>query len=153
MKLLTFFVTWFLTRYFKWLKNQKRVKIWSQEIYIFSETSTVYWLHYQIFESSKKSSLQIKLVPSSSFLWNTMLGSAVFLQYFIWRISSIDIKQLIYLIITKDQSAPPWSTCTFDRLINSFSVNFILTILFTTCKMGIRPWVIDFRFGRGISGR
>ena len=51
------------------------------------------------------------------------------------------------------QSAPPWSTCTFDRLINSFSVNFILTILFTTCKMGIRPWVIDFRFGRGISGR
>ena len=153
MKLLTFFVTWLLTRYFKWLKNQKRVKIWSQEIYIFSETSTVYWLHYQIFESSKKSSLQIKLVPSSSFLWNTMLGSAVFLQYFMWRISSIDIKQLIYLIITKDQSALPWSTCTFDRLINSFSVNFILTILFTTCKMGIRPWVIDFQFGRGISGR
>ena len=143
MKLLTFFVTWFLTRYFKWLKNQKRVKIWSQEIYIFSETSTVYWLHYQIFESSKKSSLQIKLVPSSSFLWNTMLGSAVFLQYFMWRISSIDIKQLIYLIITKDQSAPPWSTCTFDRLINSFSVTFILFYLLLV------RW--EFACDRGIS--
>ena len=41
-------------------------------------------------------------------------------------------------LIMKDQLAPPWFTYTFDKL--------------TICKMEICLWVIDFWFGRGISG-
>ena len=53
----------------------------------------------------------------------------------------------------KDQLALPLFTYTFDRLVNSFGVNLILTIFFTTCKIGIGVLVIGFWFGRGILGQ
>ena len=78
--------------------NQERVNIEIQEIHISSETSTVNSLFFQILESSNESSLQLKLVSYFSSLWNTVSGSTVFLLFFIWRISSNDVKQQIYLI-------------------------------------------------------
>ena len=74
-------------------EKQERVNLLSLETYILSKTFTVHSLYYQILESSKERSLQAKLVFYFLFLWNAVLGSAVFFLCFMWRISSNDIKQ------------------------------------------------------------
>ena len=47
-------------------------------------------------------------------------------------------------LTTNDQSASPSFTCTFDRLIKSFGVNLILTILFTYYFIHYLSYRIEF---------
>ena len=153
MKIFTFFETCCLTRYFKWERKGKHIK--SKDTYFQQDLHSAFTILSNIWIIERElTSGKISLVFYFLFLWNTVLGGAVFVLCFMWRICSNDIKtQLAPPWFTCTQLASPWLTYTYDRLMKSFGVNLILIILFTTCKMGIHLWVIDFWFGWWISGR
>ena len=150
----TFHALWdmlFVTWYFKWQRKSIKGKhIKSRDMYFQQDLNSTFTVlsNIQIIERELTSSkISVLLFISLKYgAWEHRFSPVLCGEFLlmIWN------NRFTSLII-QNQLASPWFIYTFDRLIKNFGVNLRLIMLFTTCKMGICLWVIDFWFGRGIS--